>query len=253
MHKRVYITAQGRFQHLLANSRKYSSVRMKTIGICIPTIEGGVVCHQEIGREAIRRGICYPEIVTHTVLYEAIISSVKRDDFGPLVPVLIDSVNRTAQAGAEIAIISANTMHAVFDEVAAATVIPLLSILDVVSDYCKKHGYGRVGILGTTPTVRRRLYDVPLAKREITTVYPSQSDQDIMMNIIQTELIHGVFKDQSRNELEDLVKRLGATCDAVVLGCTELPLVLTEERCKIKLVDTTRILSHAVLDAATNS
>jgi aspartate racemase len=86
---------------------------MKTIGICIPTIEGGVVYHQEIGREAHRRGIAYPQIVTHTPLYEAISWAVAHDDFEALAPVLIDSVNRTAAAGADIAIIPSNTTHIV--------------------------------------------------------------------------------------------------------------------------------------------
>jgi aspartate racemase len=224
---------------------------MKSIGICIPTIEGGVICHQEIGREAARRGTAYPQLITHTLPYEAINWAVTQDDWESLLPHLVDSVDRTAKAGADIAIISANTVHIVFDKVAAQAAIPVLSILDVTSDYCLKKGYARVGILGTTPTIRHRIYDDPLAKRGIATAYPPQSDQDRMMNIIINELIRGVFLDQSREHLEDTAKRLAATCDAIVLGCTELPLVLTEEACGTKLVDTTRILAHAALDAAT--
>ncbi|MFA7667596.1 MAG: amino acid racemase [Burkholderiaceae bacterium] len=223
---------------------------MKTIGICIPTIEGGVVCHQEIGREAARRGIPYPQIVTHTPLFEVIGRSVTHDDFQSLATVLADSINCTARAGADFAIIPSNTMHGVFDDIARQSDIPVLSILDVAGDHCVEHGYRRVGILGTTPTIQRRLYDAPLAGRGISTVYPSAADQDAMMKIIYHELIRGIFTDASRQQLEDITKRLAVNCDAVVLGCTELPLVLTEEACGTKLVDTTRILAHAALDRA---
>lgn len=223
---------------------------MKTVGICIPTIEGGVVCHQEIGREAARRGIAYPQIATHTPLFAPLKWSLDNDDFGPWIPTAIDSVNRTAKAGADIAIISANTVHVIFDQIAAGAVIPIISIVDAVGDYCMKNGYKRVGILGTTITIQKRIYDGPLAKRGIETAYPPLEDQDKMMEIIQSELIKGLFLKESTELLEDIVRRLGATCDAIILGCTELPLVLFEESCKVKLVDTTRVLAHAALDAA---
>ncbi|KAJ5091226.1 Aspartate racemase [Penicillium alfredii] len=223
---------------------------MKTIGICIPTIEGGVVCHQEIGREATRRGVAYPAIATHTPLFEEIGRAVQTSDFNSLAAVLSDSINRIAKAGADVAIISANTMHIVFDEIAAQSQIPILSILEVTAEYCTKHGYQRVGVLGTTPTITRRIFDAPLEKRGMTTVYLSQSDQDVVMDIIHNELIRGIFLDPSRQQLERIAKQLATQCDAIILGCTELPLVLTEESCQTKFVDTTRVLAHAALDHA---
>ena len=222
----------------------------KTIGICIPTIEGGVVCHQEIGREAARREIPYPQIVTHTPLFEEIGRSVTNDDFQALAAVLSDSINCTARAGADFAIIPSNTVHVVFDDVVRRSAIPVLSILDVAGEHCARHGYGRVGILGTTPTAQRRLYDAPLARQGLATLYPPQADQEAMMQIIYHELIRGIFSDESKRHLEGITQRLAADCDAVVLGCTELPLVLTEEACRTRLVDTTRILAHAALDEA---
>lgn len=223
---------------------------MKTIGICIPTIEGGVVCHQEVGREAMRRGIAYPPIVTHTPLYEGIKNAVKTDNFDALSTVLSDSVNSTARAGAEFAIIPSNTPHIVFPEVLAKSTIPVLSILEVTADHCVKQGYKRVGILGTSPTVRRRIYEEPLEKRGITTVYALDAEQDYVHDAIQNELIKGIFTAQTRDGLVLVAKQLAPQCDAIILGCTELPLVLTEENCQIKVVDTTRILSHAALDFA---
>ncbi|KAJ5126671.1 hypothetical protein N7448_007450 [Penicillium atrosanguineum] len=223
---------------------------MKTIGICIPTIEGGVVCHQEIGREAMRRGIPYPPIVTHTPLYEGIKNAVKTDNFDALSTVLSDSVNSTAKAGADFAIIPSNTPHVVFPETLAKSIIPVLSILEVTADHCVRQGYKRVGILGTSSTVRRRLYDEPLDRRGISTVYVPDAEQDLVHDVIQNELIKGIFTDQTRDDLVLVAKQLAPHCDAIVLGCTELPLILNEGNCQIKVVDTTRILSHAALDLA---
>jgi aspartate racemase len=223
---------------------------MKTIGICIPTIEGGVICHQEIGREAMRRGIAYPQIVTHSPLYAQGRKAVKTGDFLSLAVILSDSVNRTAKAGAEFAIIPCNTPHIAFDQVASQSVIPVLSILEVSADYCVKHGYKRVGILGTSTTVRHRIYDEPLRKRGITAVYASDPDQDFVYAAIENELIPGIFIDKTLKELVRVAQDLGSKCDAIILGCTELPLVLTEENCGFKVVDTTRNLAHAALDFA---
>ncbi|OOQ87792.1 hypothetical protein PEBR_16529 [Penicillium brasilianum] len=223
---------------------------MKTIGICIPIIEGGVVCHQEIGREAMRRGIAYPPIVTHTPPFEGINQDVKSGNFDSLAEILSESINRTAQAGAEFAIIPSNTPHIVFDETAKHSTIPVLSILDVTANHCEKHGYKRVGILGTIPTVRRGLYDASLAKRGIAPVYTSELEQDRVNDIIHTELICGIFLNETRNELVGIANRLAAKCDAIILGCTELPLILDEENCGIQVVDTTRILAHTALDFA---
>jgi aspartate racemase len=223
---------------------------MKSIGICIPSIESGVICHQEIGREAMRRGIPYPQIVTHTPLYAELNNSIKSDNFQSMVPLLSDSINRTAKAGAEFAIIPANTLHIVFDDITCQSDIPILSILEVSADHCAKQGYKSVGILGTSTTVKHGLYDAPLQKRNIVPIYVSDADQDFVMNVIHQELIQGIFLEETTNELVRIAKELAPRCDAIVLGCTELPLVLTEQNCGIKVVDTTRILSHAALDFA---
>jgi aspartate racemase len=102
---------------------------MKTIGICMPTIEGGVICHQEIGREAMKRGDAYPPIVTNTPQFEGIEQAIKTDDFESLVTMLSNSINITAQTGAEFAIIPSNTPHVVHHRTAEKSRIRVLSIL----------------------------------------------------------------------------------------------------------------------------
>ncbi|KAJ5158140.1 uncharacterized protein N7500_007791 [Penicillium coprophilum] len=223
---------------------------MKNIGICIPTIEGGVIAHQEIGREAARRGIAYPQIVTHTLVYEELQHALRSADNQSLAELIAHSINRTAKAGAEFAIISANTPHIVFDEVVAQSDIPVLSILDFATNHCKNQGYKTVGVLGTTWTVKNGLYDGPLQDRGMTAVYASDTDQVIIMDAILHELVNGTVLENTRRELVRIAKELATRCDGIILGCTELPLVLTEQNCGIEVVDTTRLLSHAALDFA---
>ncbi|KAJ5382335.1 Aspartate racemase [Penicillium concentricum] len=223
---------------------------MKTIGICIPTIEGGVIAHQEIGREAARRGIAYPQIVTHTPIYGDLEQALKSGDNKSLIELITDSINRTAKAGAEFAIISANTPHIVFDDIVAQSNIPVLSILDVTANHCKRQGYNSVGVLGTTWTVKSGLYNGPLQKRGMAAVYASDTDQAIVMDAILHELINGTFLEKTSSELVRIAKELATRCDGIILGCTELPLILTEQNCGIEVVDTTRLLSHAALDFA---
>ncbi|KXG49366.1 Aspartate racemase [Penicillium griseofulvum] len=223
---------------------------MKTIGICIPTIEGGVITLQEIGREAARRSIAYPQIVTHTPIYGDLEQALKSGNNQLLVELITDSINRTAKAGAEFAIISANTPHIVFDDILTQSNIPVLSILDVAANYCKMQGYKSVGVLGTTWTAKNRLYNGPLQERGMAAVYASDIDQTIVMDAILHELINGIFLEKTTGELVRIAKELATRCDGIILGCTELPLVLTEQNCGIDVVDTTRLLSHAALDFA---
>ena len=82
-------------------------------------------------------------------------------------------------------------------------------------------------------------------------VYVSDTDQEIVMNAIVNELINGLLLDNTTRELVRIAKELATRCDGIILGCTELPLVLTEQNCGIEVVDTTRLLSHAALDFAT--
>jgi aspartate racemase len=223
---------------------------LATIGICIATIEGGVVCHQEIGREASRRGIDYPEIVTHTPRYASIRRAVEADELSELPGTLIGSINLMAAAGAQLAIIPSNTMHLVFDLVSPRCSIPLLHIASVAAEFCRSSGFKRVGVLGTASTMKRRLFDAHLQRVGIDPVYPSDSDMETLNRIIATELIRGIFSNDSTAALLAIAARVHRSAEALILGCTELPLMLTADNCPIPLIDTTRLLARAALTAA---
>lgn len=215
---------------------------MESIGVCIPTIEGGVIRHQEIGREAIGRGVAYPSIVTHPAIrgnqasYQHMILNQERRFL----------VTQSIEQPKPVWILLSPPQ------------IPHISYiikqqrsqqsLSVV--FWRSHGYKRVGVLGTKPTVIWGLYDARLAKRGITAIYACERDQNFVHGIIQKEVIRGIFRDEIRDMLVSVAHQLAQKCDAIILGCTELPLVLNEENYGIKVVDTTSIVAHAALDVA---
>jgi hypothetical protein len=115
------------------------------------------------------------------------------------------------------------------------------------TDYARKYG---AGLTGPASVVRRRLFDPELAAAGVETVYPSDVEKNELNRIISTELVKGLFTASSRDYLIGLASRLGARADAVILGCTELPLVVTEDNCEAPLIDTTRLLARAALEAS---
>ena len=98
--------------------------------------------------------------------------------------------------------------------------------------------------------MRDRLYDVALAAQNIEAVYPPDHMFDAVQNIILDELVKGIFREESRTALIQVANQFGSTAEAVVLACTELPLVLDSRDCPVPLIDTTRLLAHAALDYA---
>jgi aspartate racemase len=175
---------------------------------------------------------------------------VENDDFTGLADALNDLMGVLHRAGADLAIIPSNTMHVVFDEVAKRSPVPLLNIAAVAGDYCRGRGFRRIGIMGTAATIRRRLLDPYLREGDALPVYPSPADQEVLGTIIAQELVRGIFKPASINLLLGIASRLRENADAIILGCTELPLVITRENCDAPLIDTTRLLAHAAPDVA---
>ena len=220
---------------------------MKNIGICIPTIEGGVICHQEIGREASKRNLTFPEIVTHTLPLGDITAVAQGGSLEALPALLSGSINKLAIAGADFAVIPSNTVHLVINEVRLLTEIPVFSILDVVAEHSGSKGYGSVGIIGTSPTMEHRLYDPAFVRLGIRTAYPAEPSFSEIQRIIIDELIYGVLNDASIEFLNEIVAELAQDVDAILLACTELPLALSESSATLPFIDSTRILARWAL------
>ena len=156
-----------------------------------------------------------------------------------------------SNAGAELGLIATNTFHRVFDEVAASVPIPLISILDVVSGRLNELGCQRAALLGTKITMSGSFYQDHLSARGIETVVPTIAEQDAIDRVLFGELDRGIVSAGSKASLIAIAERLiEGGADAVVLGCTEIPLLLEEDDLSVPVLDTTSLHADAALRAA---
>jgi aspartate racemase len=153
---------------------------------------------------------------------------LSRDDRDGLTAYLMASLNRLAGAGVDFAALTANTPHLVFDDLAARSPLPLISIVDVCAQEARRRGYSRVGLLGTIFTMDAPFYPSVCARYGIDVVTPRPADKVWLHDRYVTELLAGVFRDETRQRVHELVAGLKRDegVDAVVLGGTELPLLV---------------------------
>lgn len=168
-----------------------------------------------------------------------------------LIEYLVDSVRRLAAAGAGLAAISANTPHLVFNEVAARSPMPLVSIVAACADAARRMGLGRLALLGTRFTMEAPFYPAVFARHGATIVTPAESDRTWLHERYVNELLKGDFRDDTRAGVIALVDRLrrDAGADGVILGGTELPLLIaTPIIAGIPALDTTALHVAAIVE-----
>jgi len=228
---------------------------VKRIGILGGTSpESTVTYYRYITRQYTRRfgDHGYPEILIYSVTFQQFIDWMRAGDWQALAQAVAAGLCSLSRAGAEIGLIATNTFHRVFDEVAAAVPIPLISILDVVSDRLGKLRRQRAALLGTRLTMSGSFYPKHLSKRGIETVVPTAAEQDAIDRVIFDELNRGLISPASKALLVTIAERLieeGA--DAVILGCTELPLLIEQADLSIPVLDTARLHADSALEVAT--
>jgi len=228
---------------------------MKHIGIVGVSSEGAALCYQTIVHAAYKKlgGCRHPRIcMDHQSLQEYVDRSDKRDWDG-VAQLLIDSVQTVARMGADFGIIPANSVHYAFDQVRSESPIPLLSIVEVAADECQVRGYKKVAVLGVKVTMSDGLYKKPLEDRGIIMAVPSIEDQNTVDKVIHNNILPGKVTVESVKKMVDIITRIKkAGCDAVILGCTEIPLIIDENNSSLPTIDTTRLLARKALEHALN-
>lgn len=184
-----------------------------------------------------------PEIIIYSVNLEEVLALVSRQEWSSLIYLLGAKIKALHRAGAEFAVISANTPHIVFDEVQAKSPIPLLSIVTATLDKTREYGLKKVGLLGTRFTMQSNFFAPPFASQGIAVVVPSVADQEYIHDKLMTEIELGIFTDDTRAGLLAVIERMIAAehIDSVILGCTELPLILEKSEFGIPFLNTTAI------------
>jgi aspartate racemase len=206
-----------------------------------------------ITREYIRRykDLAYPEIIIYSVNFQDFLDWQNAGRWDLTAERMIDIFESLAQVGAEVGLIATNTLHRVFNEVAAHSPIPLISIVSAAGQAIKDQGLSTVGLLGTRFTMEERFYIDGLANLGITALPPrSPAERAQVHRIIVEELIQGKTKEDSRQLLAKVAQQLiDQGAQGVVLGCTELPLLIKQKDVSVPIFDTTYIHSLAALDA----
>jgi len=177
---------------------------------------------------------------------------MERDDWDGVANLMLRSVNKVAAAGANFAICPDNTCHIALPKIERNSPIPWLHIVDVVADAAKRQGYRRLGLLGTRYLVESSVYPERLRSKGIEWCLPAAGDRDLVNRIIFDELVFSRITPQAKGHFMRIIETFKSAhqCDAVVLGCTEIPLVVMPKASPLPTLDSTRLLAWAALKTA---
>ena len=226
----------------------------KHIGIVACSAEGAALCYLTICVEgaALMGEHAHPEVTVHTHPLSEYMRYIRTGDWQGVAALMLSSEEKVAAAGADFAICPDNTIHQAFDLVAQKARLPWLHIAQEVAREADRQGYRRLGVLGTRYLMEGPVYPGKLAEKGIAHAIPEPADRERINAIIFEELVYGRFTEESRAFFNDVIGRLKeAGCDAVVLGCTELPLIVRPEESPLATLDSTRLLARAALREAT--
>ena len=193
----------------------------------------------------------YPSMLINSVAMNRLRNAFEAGDLGAIIDYVLPELQRLQRAGADFGLLAANTPHIVFDDLQRQSPIPLISIVSVTCEAAKVRGLRRVALFGTRFTMTAPLYPGVFSKDGITVVIPDPGDQDFIHDKYMNELVNGIFLPETRAGLLGIVDRMAerAGIDGVILGGTELPLILREPAHNgIPFLNTTRIHCEAAVE-----
>jgi aspartate racemase len=225
---------------------------MKTIGILGGVgPESTVDYYKEIiaAFNTLYQELAYPEIIIYSANLNELMSIVNAKKWSQLSEWLLEKFFYLHRAGAEFAAIASNTPHIVFDEIKDKSPIPILSIVEATCSKAQETGLKKIGLLGTKLTMETDFYIKPFAERGMSIVMPTEPEQKLIHHKLFSEIELGVFKDSTRDDFLSIIKRMvdEDKIDSLILGCTELPLILTESKYNIPFLNTTAIHCESII------
>lgn len=223
------------------------------IGIVAGSAEGAALCYRTICLEApaLMGEHNHPEITMNSVPMAEVMGPIRANDWERVAGILAASAHKVAKAGADFAICPDNTYHQSFRCLLPQSPIPWLHIAKAVAAEANHLGYARLGILGTKYLTESDVYPEALKDFKIESEIPDVADRERINEIIFKELVNGIFPETSRLYFNEVAEKLKARgCDAVVLGCTEIPLIVRPDDTPLPTLDSTRLLARAALRRA---
>ena len=197
-------------------------------------------------------GKVMPDLSIESVNFRKAWELVSSNRYQELAEYLSEKVNNLMKSGAEVITLTAVTMHMVLDEVEKNTNVSLVSIPKAVCDEALKRGYKKVGLLGTIFTMERDFMKKDMLQAGIEVVVPDKADRELVAKRIFEELEFGIVKESTLQELNGIIRKMQEEHDieAVVLGCTELPLILNDENCVLPYMDSIEIHINKLVELA---
>ncbi len=224
------------------------------IGIVGCSAEGAALCYRTICEEGagVLGPYAHPEVSLHTPSFAKYLDRLDRGDLAGIAELMLASADKLAAAGADFLICPDNTIHQAFALVQPRSPLPWLHIAEVTVTAAVERGFRRVGITGTRWLVNSSVYPDALTAKGLDLVLPSDEERVQIGRIIMDELVRGIFKPESVACFQSVITRLkGQGCDSVVLGCTEIPLIINDGNSPLPTLDSTRLLARAALQKAT--
>jgi aspartate racemase len=223
------------------------------IGIVACSAEGAALCYRTIcleGAELLGRHD-HPEVSMHTHSLAKYMNCIYANDWAAVAELMISSAEKLAKAGADFLICPDNTIHQAFELVAHRSPRPWLHIAEEVGNEAKRSHYKRLGVLGTRYLMEGPVYPGKLTAAGIEFRIPGTKEREKINQIIFDELVNAQFLPRSLAYFTEVIRALGDEgCDAVVLGCTEIPLLVTADSSPLPTLDSTRLLARAALRKA---
>jgi len=227
---------------------------MKTIGLV-----GGLSWYSSIDyyryiNQAVNKKLGGDEaakMVIYSVNYGEIVKLTKQNNWAAIVEIIKNAVIKVHNSGAEIILLGANTMHHIFDNIEPVVSVPLLHIADATAKAIQNKKIKTIGLLGTKYTMQFDFFKNRLAQSEIKTLIPNEKEIEIINSSIYTELAKGITLPQTKENYLEIINKLKQQgAEGIILGCTEIPMLIKQEDCDIPLFDTTFIHANAAVEFA---
>ncbi|MGO8969607.1 MAG: aspartate/glutamate racemase family protein [Myxococcaceae bacterium] len=223
------------------------------IGIVACSAEGAALCYSTICVEGahLLGPLAHPEVSLHSHSLADYMDLIYRSDWDGVGELMLSSAQKLANIGADFLICPDNTIHRALPYVLTRCQLPWLHIAEVVAAHAAERGFRRLGLTGTRWLVESGIYPEQLTASGLGYARPDSDECQEMNRIIMDELVCGIFKPEAVSYFQSVISRMkDAGCDGVILGCTEIPLVLNDSNSPLPTLDSTRLLARAALRRA---
>lgn len=192
-----------------------------------------------------------PLLVIDSLDLEELRSLAEEDKWEEVFKIIYQSVKDLEKVRVELIILATNTIHKIFDKLKKKAKVPMISIMDATAEAIKKQNIKKVGLLGTIFTMQSDFYQNAFLKHNLEIIVPDQEDQEFVNKVIWEELTYHILKPESKKCYLEVIERLREKgAEGIILGCTEIPLLIQQEDTQIPIFDTTSLHALAALNFA---